>query len=61
KKNSASSIVKKEYRDEKAVKTAISGLYNGEFRLVKPDGTTEFIGRGAEKAQKAEEAEEAAE
>ena len=43
------------------MKTAIAGLYNGEFRLVNPDGTTEFIGRGAEKAQKAEEAEEAAE
>ena len=55
KKNSASSIVKKEYRDEKAVKTAIAGLYDGEFRLVKPDGTTELIGRAALMAEKAEE------
>jgi len=55
KKNSAANIVKKEYRDEKAVKTAISGLYNGEFRLVKPDGTTELIGRAAEKAEEAVE------
>lgn len=48
-------FIKKEYRDEKAVKTAISGLYNGEFRLVKPDGTTELIGRAAEKAEEAVE------
>ena len=28
------SFIKKEYRDEKAVKNAINGLYNGEFRIL---------------------------
>lgn len=39
------SMIKKEYRDDKAVKTAISGLYNGEFKLVAEDGSEEFLGR----------------
>ena len=26
--------IKKEYRDDKAVKLAVDGLYNGEFRIV---------------------------
>ncbi len=51
KKANALNAIKREYRDEKAVKTAISGLYNGEFRIVRPDGTTEYIGKGAEAAQ----------
>lgn len=57
KKISAASIIKREYRDEKAVKTAISGLYNGEFKLVSPDGSTQLIGRGT-KNQEAEATEE---
>ena len=48
------SSINKEYRDEKAVKTAIAGLYDGEFRLVKPDGTTELIGRAALMAENAD-------
>lgn len=51
KKNIYAGIVKKEYRDEKAVKNAIYGLYDGEFKLVKPDGTEEFIGKAAEKTE----------
>ncbi|MBE6541911.1 MAG: hypothetical protein E7672_05645 [Ruminococcaceae bacterium] len=46
KKGNIASLIKKEYRDEKAVKTAISGLYSGEFKLIKSDGTEEFIGNG---------------
>lgn len=34
KKSSIASLIKREYRDEKAVKNAISGLYSGEFRIV---------------------------
>lgn len=48
KKNTYQNIVKKEYRDEKAVKNAITGLYEGEFKVVKPDGSEEFIGKAAE-------------
>ena len=51
KKNIYQSIVKKEYRDEKAVKNAITGLYEGEFKIVKPDGSDELIGKGAAKAE----------
>jgi len=34
KKNTIVSMIKREYRDEKAVKNAITGLYSGEFRIV---------------------------
>lgn len=37
KKTNIASMIKREYRDEKAVKNAISGLYSGEFRIVKED------------------------
>ena len=51
KKGNYSCIIKKEYRDEKAVKNAIYGLYEGEFKLVKPDGSEEMIGKAAEKTE----------
>ena len=38
------SMIKREYRDEKAVKTAISGLYDGEFKIIEPDGKIEMLG-----------------
>jgi len=38
------SMIKREYRDEKAVKTAISGLYEGEFKIIEPDGKVEMLG-----------------
>jgi len=47
-KNVYQNLVKKEYRDEKAVKTGIYGLYEGEFRIVREDGSREFIGKEAE-------------
>ena len=31
---SAASVINQKYRDEKAVKNAISGLYSGEFKIV---------------------------
>ena len=34
KKSTIASMIKREYRDEKAVKNAISGLYSGEFKIV---------------------------
>lgn len=55
KKNSYASMIKKEYRDEKAVKNAVTGLYEGEFEIVKPDGTKELIGKGAAKKEEAAE------
>lgn len=33
--------IKKEYRDEKAVKNAIMGLYDGEFRILSPEEAEE--------------------
>lgn len=38
------SMIKREYRDEKAVKTAITGLYGGEFKIIEPDGKIEMLG-----------------
>ena len=43
KKNNVASLIKKEYRDEKAVKNAIGGLYTGEFKLIECDGTEKLI------------------
>ena len=57
KKSTVTSVAKREIKDEKAVKSAIAGLYTGEFQLVKLDGTRELIGRGAELAEQAVEAE----
>lgn len=59
KKNSIASMIKREYRDEKAVKTAINGLYNGEFKIVEPDGSVEMLGghKPDEKRTEASEAE----
>lgn len=38
---SLASMIKKEYRDEKAVKNAINRIYSGEFRIVEPKEDTE--------------------
>ncbi|MBQ4353905.1 MAG: hypothetical protein IJC71_03315 [Clostridia bacterium] len=56
KKSALTAMIKREYRDEKAVKNAISGLYSGEFKIVDE-------AEKAEEAEKeeAEEAEETAE
>ncbi len=43
KKSSIASMIKKEYRDEKAVKTAITGLYNGDFKIIGENGEEEFL------------------
>ena len=43
KKNPYFNQIPKEYRDEKAVKTAISGLYNGDFKIIGEDGEDEFL------------------
>ena len=38
---SIAALIKKEYRDEKAVKNAVLGLYEGKFRIIDKDETTE--------------------
>ncbi len=43
KKSTIASMIKKEYRDEKAVKTAITGLYNGDFKIIGEDGEDQFL------------------
>ncbi len=40
---SLASMINKEFRDEKAVKTAINRLYNGEYKIV--DESIKDIGR----------------
>ena len=43
KKNPYFQQIPKEYRDEKAVKTAISGLYKGDFKIIGENGEDEFL------------------
>ena len=43
KKNPYYQQIPKEYRDEKAVKTAISGLYKGDFKIIGENGEDEFL------------------
>ena len=43
KKASVVNMISKEYRDEKAVKTAITGLYKGDFKIIGENGEDEFV------------------
>ena len=43
KKNPYFQQIPKEYRDEKAVKTAISGLYKGDFKIIGENGEDELL------------------
>ena len=43
KKNPYYQQIPKEYRDEKAVKNAITGLYKGEFKIIGENGEDEFL------------------
>lgn len=45
---SIASMIRKEYRDDKAVKTAISGLYNGDFVIVGLTDTDTAAGEDGE-------------
>ncbi len=38
---SIAALIKKEYRDEKAVKNAVLGLYEGKFRIIESGKDTE--------------------
>ncbi|MBR4959297.1 MAG: hypothetical protein IKY52_00190 [Clostridia bacterium] len=57
-----SSLIRKEYRDEKAVKNAINGLHNGEFRILSDEEAAELHRKQAEEEEqkKAEAAARAA-
>ena len=56
KKSTIASMIKREYRDEKAVKNAITGLHSGEFRIVdetkkendQPETAEDAVGETAE-------------
>lgn len=51
-------LIRKEYRDEKAVKNAINGLYSGEFRILSEEEAVEYRKKKAEEEeQKRAEAE----
>ena len=48
---STATLIKKEYRDEKAVKLAVAGLHNGDFRIVTEEAaadTQEAVEEAAE-------------
>lgn len=67
KKSTIASMIKREYRDEKAVKNAISGLYSGEFKIVDEaekaceEECAECAAAAETEAEEAAEAEETAE
>lgn len=48
-------MIRREYRDDKAVKTAINGLYKGEFKIVEPDGRVVMLGGHKPDETRAEE------
>ena len=55
KKNNIASMIKREYRDDKAVKTAINGLYSGEFKIIEPNGHVVMLANEAENEQELNE------
>lgn len=55
KKSNFASMIRREYRDDKAVKTAINGLYKGEFKIVEPDGRVIMLGGHKPDETRAEE------
>ncbi len=48
KKSNIASLIKKEYRDDKAVKTAISGIHNAEFKFIDTEGSETVLGEKRE-------------
>lgn len=46
------SLIRKEYRDEKAVKNAINGLHNGEFRILSDEEAEELHRKQAEEEER---------
>lgn len=65
KSKNVSNLIRKEYRDEKAVKNAINGLHSGEFRILSEEEAAELHRKQAEeeerrKAEAAAKAEEEA-
>lgn len=56
-------LIRKDYRDERAVKNAINGLYSGEFRILSEEEAVEYRKKKAEEEEqkRAEAAAKAAE
>lgn len=50
KSRSIGSLIRREYRDDKAVKLAVAGLYSGEFRILSPEEAEERRSREAAQA-----------
>ena len=42
------SLIKREYRDDKALKTALNRIVKGEFRIIGPDGAVSTFDRKQE-------------
>lgn len=57
KKNAVTNMIGKDYRDEKAVKLAINGLYDGDFKLIELDGSEKYLTPNAPAAEEEAEAE----
>lgn len=60
KKSNITSMIKREYRDEKAVKNAIEGLYNGDFKIVDEAEKADNNAEAADKMVDTEAAEKSA-
>lgn len=54
KSRSIGSLIRREYRDDKAVKLAVAGLYSGEFRILSPEEAEERRSREAAHAAEME-------
>ncbi|MBE6617167.1 MAG: hypothetical protein E7627_04415 [Ruminococcaceae bacterium] len=59
KKSAVTNLINKDYRDEKAVKLAINGLHEGDFKVIELDGTEKYLTSKAPEAKEAEETEAA--
>ena len=59
KSKNVATLIRKEYRDEKAVKLAVEGLHSGDFRIVSEEETAaEEVAAEAVEEETAEEASE---
>ena len=52
KSKNVANLIRKEYRDEKAVKNAINGLHSGEFRILSDEEAAELHRKQAEEEER---------
>ena len=57
KKSTVANLINKDYRDEKAVKLAINGLHEGDFKVIELDGTEKYFTSKDSESEACEETE----